>query len=187
MQKRIKKIYDEICQIFESKFFDECEAFLQNTRNSATLLNNLISDLLDLAKFETQTFTFNYEYFDLIDVINNSFQQMKYLADQKSIKLAQSTHNLCRIDKTLKRSNKKNEDSKEESNLSLNSGSIETIKAEAHGEIDQKINFSEYELAGGQITNDLKILKGVYGDQRRYMQVILNFLSNALKFTPKDG
>jgi hypothetical protein len=50
-----------------------------------------------MAKFETQTFTFNYEYFDLIEVIKNSFQSMKYQADLKNIKLTQSTHNLCQM------------------------------------------------------------------------------------------
>ena len=27
----------------------------------------------------------------------------------------------------------------------------------------------------------------IFGDERRYLQIIINFLSNALKFSPKDS
>ena len=35
--------------------------------------------------------------------------------------------------------------------------------------------------------NDLNILNNVYGDSSRFVQIIQNFLSNALKFTDKNG
>ena len=34
---------------------------------------------------------------------------------------------------------------------------------------------------------DLEILRNVYGDPRRFIQIMQNFLSNALKFTNKNG
>jgi signal transduction histidine kinase len=44
------------------------------------MLNNLINDLLDLAKMEAQKFKFDDEYFDLQDLIQNSFNQMNFMA-----------------------------------------------------------------------------------------------------------
>ena len=34
---------------------------------------------------------------------------------------------------------------------------------------------------------DISILNNVYGDPRRFIQIMQNFLSNALKFTSKNG
>ena len=161
---------------------------MQNTKYSATLLNNLISDLLDLAKFETQTFTFNYEYFDIIEVISNSFIQMKYLADQKNIKLTHSVHNLCKMNKEIKYKSKEIQDRIVMSSArSKDSGDLGTLRAISPRNINLLINYNEHDDTDGVISKDLQILKGIYGDSRRYLQVILNFLSNALKFTPENG
>jgi signal transduction histidine kinase len=62
-----------------------------------------------------------------------------------------------------------------------------TIKAISPKNIDCQINYNEHDDTDGVISKDLQILKGIYGDSRRYLQVILNFLSNALKFTPENG
>ena len=44
----------------------ESEKILQNSIYSAKMLNNLVNDLLDLAKFDQNKFNFNLEFFDLI-------------------------------------------------------------------------------------------------------------------------
>ena len=46
---------------------------LQKQIISQKMLENLINDLLDLAKLENNSFTLNSEYFDLTDVIEQSF------------------------------------------------------------------------------------------------------------------
>ena len=88
-------VLDNVCKKLErllnNEVFTQFERFLENSKYSAILLNNLISDLLDLAKFETQTFSFNHEFFDILNVIKQSFQQIKYLAEKKKIKLIQQT------------------------------------------------------------------------------------------------
>ena len=42
------------------------------------MLNNLINDMLDLAKCESGTFKFYDEFFDLTDVIQNAFETIRY-------------------------------------------------------------------------------------------------------------
>ena len=37
------------------------------------------------------------------------------------------------------------------------------------------------------LSQDLNILRNVYGDPGRFVQIMQNFLSNALKFTEKGG
>ena len=49
------------------------EKLLENVAFSSVMLTNLINDLLDLAKMERQTFTFEEQYFDLIETIENAF------------------------------------------------------------------------------------------------------------------
>jgi signal transduction histidine kinase len=91
--KEITEIYDqqinemEEQQVFENVFLVKVEKFLQNAVFSATMLNNLINDLLDLAKFEAGTFKFHDEYFDFIEVIENAFETLRYQADKKEIQL----------------------------------------------------------------------------------------------------
>ena len=93
------------------------------------MAENLINDLLDLAKLENNTFSFTNEYFNLMDTIYQAF------------KISENTANQLGID----------------------------MKAE----IDCKENF--------------KLIKAIHGDKRRYLQIFLNFLSNAFKFTNEGG
>ena len=52
------------------------------------MLGNLINDMLDLAKFESGTFKFHNDYFDLIEVIEQAFETIRYQAEHKEIKLS---------------------------------------------------------------------------------------------------
>ena len=51
------------------------------------MLLNLINDLLDLAKFETMNFSFNEEYFNLKEVIDQAYDTVKYQAALKNISI----------------------------------------------------------------------------------------------------
>ena len=42
------------------------------------MLGNLINDMLDLAKFESGTFKFHNDYFDLIEIIEQAFETIRY-------------------------------------------------------------------------------------------------------------
>ena len=86
-------------------------------------------DLLDLAQIENNSFKINEEFFNLHEVIDNSFNLVKHLADRKQVRLVYP-----------------------------------------------------------QITEqETEIFKRISGDSRRYMQIIINFLSNALKFSKQDS
>ena len=65
--KKLKEIEEQ--DFFENPFFDKVDKILQNTEFSAKMLSNLISDMLDLAKYEAGTFKFYNEFFDLCEVI----------------------------------------------------------------------------------------------------------------------
>ena len=96
---------------------------------SQYMTENLINDLLDLAKMENNTFTFINEPFNLIDLIYETFLLFSHKATQNGIELVANTNRKA----------------------------------------------------------DLALLKSVIGDRRRYLQILLNFLSNALKFTNSGG
>jgi signal transduction histidine kinase len=95
---------------------------------SATMLLNLINDLLDLAKMENHAFQLNWNYFDLFDVIEKTAETLDSQLSQKEIKV---THLF--------------------------------------------------------VNEDRKYFKSIYGDSYRYLQILLNFMSNAVKFTPLKG
>ena len=51
------------------------------------MVTNLISDLLDLAKFENSVFKINQDYFNLIEVATEAFNIVSYTAEEKNCKL----------------------------------------------------------------------------------------------------
>jgi len=48
---------------------------------------NLVNDLLDLAKLEKSTFELDEKYFNLFDVITETFSIMAFHAEEKNIEL----------------------------------------------------------------------------------------------------
>ena len=59
----------------------KAEQLLENAVFSSKMLNTLINDLLDLAKLESNNFTFHEEYFDLLKVVENAFNQVRFLSN----------------------------------------------------------------------------------------------------------
>ena len=51
------------------------------------MILTLINDLLDLAKYETMNFTFNEDFFNMNELINQAYETVKYQANQKKIKI----------------------------------------------------------------------------------------------------
>jgi signal transduction histidine kinase len=107
---------------------NEIEILLKNSQFSATMLLNLINDLLDMAKMEAHQINLSWNYFDLFDVIERSAETLDSQLAQKQIKMQHT--------------------------------------------------YQEEER---------KFMKRIYGDSHRYLQILLNFLSNAVKFTPEKG
>ena len=59
---------------------------LKTANFSATMLLNLINDLLDLAKMENSSFNLNASYFNLEeDVISKSVATLSYMIKEKGI------------------------------------------------------------------------------------------------------
>lgn len=101
--------------------------YLQNAMFSAFLMNNLVSDLLDLAKLQNNAFQLNLGEFNLIQAVQDVFSIVCFQAENKQIKLR--------------------------------------LKAN----MDQA-----------------QIFQRLIGDHRRIIQILLNFISNSLKFTKSE-
>lgn len=54
------------------------EGLLNNSLFSSAMILNLINDLLDLAKMENHAFNLTSNYFNLFEVIHNSFNNIKF-------------------------------------------------------------------------------------------------------------
>ena len=63
-------------------FFQEgAEAFLQKQIISQRMMENLINDLLDLAKMENNSFSLSQDFFNLGDTISEAFEMLLYSAN----------------------------------------------------------------------------------------------------------
>ena len=122
------KFYTTIFQQIKGKV-KESENILQRFKFSQQMMENLINDLLDLAKLENNQFSITNENFNLQTIIFQSLQMLQFMATQNGVELK--------------------------------------------AVIDNRIH--------------LNLIQSVIGDERRYLQIFLNFLSNALKFTDKGG
>ena len=65
---------------------------------SSNMMENLINDLLDLAKIESNSFNISSEYFDLGALIFESFQMMAYKADDSKVSLKAEIDNKDNLD-----------------------------------------------------------------------------------------
>ena len=93
------------------------------------MVETLINDLMDLAKFENEKFKFDEEYFSLYETIYEAIQ--------------------------------------------MNLFSIQSNGINIRVEIDDP--------------KDLSKVHQIWGDKRRFLQIIINFVSNAVKFTHQGG
>ena len=93
------------------------------------MLENLINDLLDLAKMDNNSFQFSNDFFSLSNTVYEAFQMLGFSASEREVDLM--------------------------------------------AKIDSQINLS--------------LIQSIHGDSRRFLQILLNFLSNALKFTDRGG
>ena len=59
---------------------ESAEGLLKNSLFSSTMILNLVNDLLDLAKMESQSFNLNNNYFNLFETINKAFANINYQA-----------------------------------------------------------------------------------------------------------
>ena len=62
-------------EVLSCDHLHEIDQFLESIEFSATTISNLVNDLLDLAKMDSNNFQFNDEYFDLIASLKKTIDQ----------------------------------------------------------------------------------------------------------------
>jgi two-component system sensor histidine kinase/response regulator len=104
--------------------FQKVIKYVEGAIHASTNLQNLINDLLDMAKIKAAVFRLSFHEFNLIQAIAKVFQILEYQAEFKKIKF--------------------------------------------YLQIDSR---------------NPQSLRRVIGDERRISQILINFISNSLKFT----
>jgi signal transduction histidine kinase len=61
--------------------------FIEGSIHAASSLNNLINDLLDMAKIEAAAFTLSFSEFNFLEAITEAFRILEYTAESKNIRL----------------------------------------------------------------------------------------------------
>ena len=133
------------------------------------MLNKLTNDMLDLAKMENNTFNFNEDYFDLTQTVSEAFNMIKFLANKKKIILKSTAKNIFSIF--------------QRDNVKLPVVKVHNPEVLAY----HRVNTVDHYNCNIDSDHDLMLFKNIYGDSSRYLQIIMNFLSNALKFTRERG
>ena len=59
----------------------EAENIMQKQVFAQRMMENLVNDLLDLAKLENNQFSLHGDYFNLIDTVNEAFQMLLFSAN----------------------------------------------------------------------------------------------------------
>lgn len=76
---------------------EDAEKVLQRQIFSQQMLENLINDLLDLAKLENNSFKFDNDYFSLSHIIYQAFQMLSFSASEREVELIASIDQLANL------------------------------------------------------------------------------------------
>jgi signal transduction histidine kinase len=82
-----KYCYNTNKVLVDRDVLQKIDKMLNNSLYSTQMLNNLINDLLDMAKFEQGKFIFSEHFFNLPNLVIKALNIIKYFADEREILL----------------------------------------------------------------------------------------------------
>ena len=123
------------------------------------MILTLVNDLLDLSKIEAFKFHLNNEYFDVVKVVGQVTDTLQPMVDIKKLVLVTTFKVVLRNE-----------------NLSLHNFVEDDSSEKSDEGIEHDLTQEETE----------RVFSKINGDQRRYTQILLNFVSNSIKFTPEE-